>query len=77
MEFDEIENFLAGERERRKTDREREIENELNAIAVKHREALVAECEPLYKELARIDACKPPMPIVVDGKIYEYTGPSR
>lgn len=75
MEFDEIENFLAVERERRKTDRERELELELQRIAVKHREELVAECGPIYAELAEIDRNKPPMPIVVDGKVYEYTGP--
>lgn len=74
MDFDELENFLAGERERRKTDREREIEAELLAIADKHRKALVAESEPLYKELAEIEAKKPPMPMVLDGKIFEYVG---
>lgn len=75
MEFDAIQNYLDNERERRKTDREREIEKELLAIADKHRKALVAESEPLYKELAAIEARKPPMPIVMDGKVFEYVGP--
>ena len=66
MEFDEIENFLAGERERRKTDREREIEKELLTIA---------DSAPLYDELKQIEMKKPPMPVVIDGKIYEYVGP--
>lgn len=77
MEFDEIQNYLDAERERRKTDREREIERELLTIADKHRRALVAESAPLYKELADIAAKKPPMPVAVDGKIYEYVGPTR
>lgn len=75
MDFDEVENYLAGERERRKTDRERELERELHALAVQYREALVAASEPLYKELAEIEARKPPMPIVLDGKVFEYVGP--
>ncbi len=75
MEFDEIENFLAGERERRKTDREREIEKELLTIADKYRRLLVADSAPLYDELKQIEMNKPPMPVVIDGKIYEYVGP--
>lgn len=43
MEFDEVENYLSIERERRKTDRERELERELQKIAAKHRDAMVAE----------------------------------
>lgn len=77
MEFDEIQNYLDGERERRKTDREREIERELLAIADKYRKLLVADSKPLYDELAAIEARKPPMPIVMDGKIFEYVGPGR
>lgn len=75
MEFDALQNYLDGERERRKTDREREIEKELATIANKHRRALVDECAPLYEELAQIEARKPPMPVVIDGKVFEYTGP--
>ncbi len=75
MEFDEVENFLSNVREARKTDRERELEKELLKIADKHRRALVAESAPLYEELAEIEARKPPMPIVMDGNIYEYVGP--
>lgn len=74
MEFDALQNYLDGERERRKTDREREIEKELAAIANKHRREMVDECAPLYAELADIEARKPPMPVVIDGKIFEYTG---
>lgn len=75
MEFDAFQNYLELEREKRKTPRERDIEKLLLEIADKHRRALVAESEPLYKELAEIEARKPPMPIVLDGKIYEYVGP--
>ena len=75
MEFDEIENFLAGERERRKTDREREIEKELLTIADKYRRLLVADSAPLYDELKQTEMNKPPMLVVIDGKIYEYVGP--
>jgi hypothetical protein len=76
MEFN-FEDYLAGLRESLKTDRERDLEGELQRIAKKHREALVAECEPIYKELAEIEARKPPLPIMVDGKMYEYVGPPR
>lgn len=76
MEYDEVQAYLDNERERRKTDRERELERELNAIADKHRKALVKESEPIYKELAEIEARKPPMPMVMDGKIFEYVGPA-
>lgn len=75
MEQDEIQMFLDAERERRKTDREREIEKELHVIADKHRRALVAESAPLYEELKEIEMRKPPMPVVIDGRIYEYKGP--
>jgi hypothetical protein len=75
MNFDEVENYLAAERERRKTPRERELEAELQAIAIKHRKAMVAESGPVLKELAEIEARKPPMPIVLDGKVFEYVGP--
>ena len=73
MEFS-FDDFIAGIRESRKTDRERELEGELQRIAKKHREALVRESEPIYKELAEIEARKPPLPILVDGKLYEYAG---
>lgn len=75
MEFDAMQAYLDAERERRKTPRERQIERELQQIAAKHREALVAESEPLFEELRQIEMNKPPMPIVVDGKLYEYVGP--
>lgn len=74
MELADFESYIAAERERRKTPRERELERQLQAIAVKHREALVAESEPLFKELAEIEARKAPMPIMIDGKRYEYVG---
>lgn len=75
MEFDAIQAFLDHEREKRKTPRERELEKELQRIAARHREAMLAESEPLFKELAEIEARKPPMPVVIDGKVYEYVGP--
>lgn len=75
MEHDAFEAYLEHLRESRKTDRERELERELQRIAEKHRLALVAESEPLLKELAEIDRRKPPLPIRVDGKVYEYVGP--
>jgi hypothetical protein len=77
MEHDDWQMYLDVLKEQRKTDREREIERELQQIAAKHRDALVAESEPLYKELAAIEARKPPLPINIDGKIFEYVGPRR
>lgn len=77
MEFDAIQNFLNAERERRKTPREREIEKELREIAEKHRRAMVAESEPLFAELAQIEMNKPPMPVVIDGQVYQYVGPDH
>lgn len=74
MEFD-FEQYLAGIRESRKTDRERELERELQQIAEKHRRAMVAESEPLFEELRRIEMQKDPLPIMLDGKMYEYVGP--
>lgn len=74
MEFN-FEDYLAGIRESRKTDRERELERELQNIAAKHRAAMVAESEPLFKELSDIAMTKPPLPVMVDGKVYEYVGP--
>lgn len=76
MEFD-FEDYLAGIRESRKTARERELEAKLQRIAKKHREALVAECEPIYKELAEIERHKAPLPIMFEGKLYEYAGPGH
>lgn len=75
MEYDEIQMFLDAERERRKTPRERELEKQLQKVAEKHRQALVAESEPLLEELRRIELTKAPMPVIIDGKIYEYVGP--
>jgi hypothetical protein len=76
MEYDDWQMYLDALREQRKTDREREIERELQHVAAKHREALVAESAPLYKELAEIEARKPPLPIQIDGKVFEYVGPT-
>lgn len=76
MEFN-FEDYLAGIRDSRKTDRERELERKLQKIAAKHREAMVAESAPLFEELTRIEMNKPPLPIMVDGKMYEYVGPAR
>lgn len=75
MEYDEMQAFIEAERERRKTPREREIHKELALLGEKHKRALMAESEPLLKELAEIEARKGPMPIIHDGKIYEYVGP--
>lgn len=71
----DMEAYLANERDRRKTDRERELERELQVIAARHRDAMVAESAPLFRELAEIEARKPPMPVVIDGRVYEYVGP--
>jgi hypothetical protein len=75
MEFDAFQNYLDALREQRKTPRERELEQQLQEIAERKRRELVAESEPLFKELAEIEAQKPPLPIQVDGKVYEYVGP--
>lgn len=74
MEFS-FEDYVAGLRESRKTPRERELERELLKIAAKHRDAMVAESAPLFEELAQIAMNKAPLPIEVDGKVYEYVGP--
>lgn len=74
MEFN-FELYVEGLREARKTERERELERELQRIADKHRRAMVAESEPLLKELTEIAARKPPLPIMFEGKVYEYVGP--
>lgn len=74
MEFN-FEDYLNGIRESRKTPRERELERKLQQIAAKHRDAMVAESAPLFEELSRIEIRKPPLPIMVDGKMYEYVGP--
>lgn len=75
MEYDAIQAYLDHQRELRKTDRERDIEKELLVLANKFRRALVDASAPLYAELAEIEARKPPMPVVIDGKVFEYTGP--
>lgn len=72
MEYDVAQAFLDAERERRKTPRERQLEGELKEIAERKRRELVAESEPLFKELAQIEANKPPMPIYFEGHIYRY-----
>ncbi len=59
-----VEQMLAALREARKTARERGLERLLHAIFARHRDAMLAECAPIYEELAQIEARKPPMPIV-------------
>lgn len=61
-------------RESRKTARERELERELQRIAVKHREALMAESAPIFKELTEIEARKPPLPIMIGDQVFDFTG---
>lgn len=75
MNWNDWESYLEHLKEERKTDREREIDKELLVIADKYRKALVAESAPLYEELAQIEMLKPPLPIQIDGKIFEYVGP--
>ena len=75
MEYDAFQMLLDLERERRKTPREWEIEREMAGIGDRHRRALNAELEPLMKELADIEARKGPLPILVDGSVFEYVGP--
>lgn len=75
MGWDDFQNLVELERERRKTDREREIEREIAAIAAKHKRSLDAELAPLMKELTEIEARKPPLPILHEGNIYQYIGP--
>lgn len=77
MDFDLKQAWIDQQREIRKTPRERDIEREIAQIIQRHREAIVAECAPLHEELAQIEARKPPMPILHDGKIYEYVGPAH
>lgn len=76
METDDWQAFLDARREQLKTDREREIERELAAIAAKHQRAYQEEIAPLMQELTEINMNKPPMPVRVGDKIYEYVGPS-
>lgn len=75
MDHDEWMNYLEVLRESRKTPREREIEKEIAEIGERHKRALQAECAPLLDELARIEMTKGPMPILHDGKVFEYAGP--
>jgi len=75
MEHDEFANYLEVLKEQRKTPREREIEKELAQIGMKHKAALQAECAPLLAELTRIEMAKGPLPIMHDGKVFEYVGP--
>lgn len=65
-----FESYIADLRESRKTERERELEQELNRIAMKHRKALVAESEPIFKELAEIEARKAPLPIMIGNEVF-------
>lgn len=75
MEHDAWQNYLEVLKEQRKTAREREIEKELAEIAERHRRSLRAECAPLYEELTKIEFAKGPLPMLVDGKVFEYVGP--
>lgn len=75
MEFDAFQNYLEVLREQRKTPRERAIEKELAEIGLRHKRAMDAELAPLLDELTKIEIAKPPMPIFVDGKVFEYVGP--
>lgn len=77
MELDDFQAYIDRLREARKTARERELDRELQRIAEKHRRALIAESEPIFKELAEIEANKPPLPIMINGKQFEYVGPNR
>lgn len=76
MEFDAFQNWLQVERERRKTDREREIDKEIAAIYERHRHEIIAECDSLFKELTRIESAKGPLPIWSEGKVFQYVGPT-
>jgi murein endopeptidase len=69
MDFDA---WLKMETERRKTTREREIEQQLSEIARRHQLAYQAEIAPLITELGNIAARKPPLPLPVnvDVKIF-------
>lgn len=75
MEFDEFQNYLEVLKEQRKTPREREIEKQLAEIGMRHRAAIEAECAPILAELTRIEIAKGPLPIMHNGKVFEYTGP--
>ena len=73
--MDPFESYLAMLREQRKTAREREIEKELAEIFMKHKHAMDAEAAPLLAEMTKINALKEPLPVMVDGKVYEYVQP--
>lgn len=75
MEFDEFQNYLEVLKEQRKTPREREIEKELVDIGMKYKAAMEAEYAPLLAELTRIEMAKGPLPIMRNGKVFEYAGP--
>lgn len=76
MEIRDFEAYIAAERERRKTPRERRINELIAEIAMKHQQAYQDEIAPLVAELIDINANKPPLPIRFDnGKMYEYVGP--
>lgn len=75
MEFDSFKNYLKVLREQRKTPREREIEKQIAEISMKHQRALADELAPLLAELVKLESAKGPMPVVIDGNMYEYVGP--
>lgn len=76
MNFDEWENYLDMQRELRRTPREREIQKELDEVALKHKRAYEQEIAPLMDEMARLEAAKPPLPIRLEnGMVFEYVGP--
>lgn len=75
MEWDAYQNLLDMERERRKTPRERELEKVMAEIGMKHQRALQAELAPFIQELAEIESKKPPLPVLFEGKLFEWRGP--
>lgn len=77
MKLEDFEAYIAAERERRKTPREREIGRLIAEIAMKHQQAYQTEIAPLVAELIDINNYKPPPPIRLgNGKAYEYVGPN-
>ena len=75
MDNDQFNAYINQIRESRKTQRERELEMELKRIAAKHRDAMVAESAPIFKELADIEARKDPFPIMIGDEVFAYSPP--
>ena len=58
------------------SDREYEIRKALADLARVCQETYQTAAQPLIDELVKIEAKKPPKPIIgSDGKMYVYTGP--